>query len=79
MTIKELQERLISENIDIRSYCINDSIGIGECYCIIKNYNKWEVFYSERGNKNNLTIFYSEEEACEYFYNWLTDSIIIAQ
>ena len=36
------------------------------------SYNEWRVFYfSERGNKENEKIFYSESEACEYMYQYL--------
>ena len=37
-----------------------------------KNENKWEVFFSERGNKNDLKIFETEQKACEYFFNYIT-------
>ncbi|MEC3907482.1 hypothetical protein VOI54_10665 [Tamlana sp. 2201CG12-4] len=42
-------------------------------FSIIKNeQNKWEVFFSERGNKNDLQVFDTEYEACEYFFNYIT-------
>ena len=28
---------------------------------------KWEVYYSERGEKSNVRIFDLESDACEYF------------
>ena len=34
--------------------------------CIVKE-DKWQVYYSERGNKSGLKIFETETEACEYF------------
>jgi hypothetical protein len=30
-------------------------------------YGRWEVYYSERGNRFDLHSFNSEAEACEYF------------
>lgn len=44
-----------------------------EKFCILKNEeSKWEVFASDRGNKNELQIFDSESDACEYFFNYVT-------
>lgn len=37
-----------------------------ENLCIVKD-GKWQVYYSERGNKSGLKIFETETEACEYF------------
>ena len=37
-----------------------------EKLCIVKE-DKWQVYYSERGNKSGLKIFETETEACEYF------------
>jgi len=42
-----------------------------EAYCIERIDSSWRVYYSERGNRSSLRSFDSEEEACEYFYNWL--------
>jgi hypothetical protein len=35
---------------------------------VISNYNTWDVYYSERGEKTGLVKFDTEEEACEYMY-----------
>lgn len=35
-------------------------------YCLIKNEDGWEVYYSERGEKSDIQQFASESEACEY-------------
>jgi hypothetical protein len=44
-----------------------------EAYCLAKVDGKWEVYYSERGNKTGLKIFQKEEEACQYFYDSLIE------
>lgn len=47
---------------------------------LYQNYKKWEVFYfSERGEKENEKIFFSESEACEYIYNNLIEAKKIAE
>ncbi|GAA3524508.1 hypothetical protein GCM10022393_43600 [Aquimarina addita] len=56
--------RIISDSypLDIVSF---DQEFPNEAYCIRLNQeNKWEVYYSERGNKNDLKEFSSESEAC---------------
>ncbi|HOL29569.1 MAG TPA: hypothetical protein P5157_02365 [Paludibacteraceae bacterium] len=42
-----------------------------ESYCLEEKNNKWEVYYIERGTKLYIKEFSSENEACEYFYNWI--------
>lgn len=43
-----------------------------ESYCIEKKDNKWQVYYRERGSKFDIKEFNLETEACEYFYNWIS-------
>lgn len=35
---------------------------------------KWEVYYSERGEKISVKPFDTESEACEYFYDYVLRS-----
>ena len=42
-----------------------------EAFCIGMIEGQWEVYYSERGNKSMLKIFQNEEQACQYFYEWM--------
>lgn len=44
-----------------------------ETYCLNIINEKFEYYYSERGNKTGLKEFDNENEACEYFYNLLMD------
>lgn len=32
----------------------------------------WEVYYSERGKKNNVRLFTTEDEACRYFLAFIS-------
>jgi len=74
MTIESLESILVSKGVPPIYYSFS-SDGFGEVYRI--QYMKdilgdgWEVYYSERGNKNRLIIFRSESEACEYFLKWI--------
>ena len=66
----QLQKRLISENIRQDMYSLKGGFP-NEAYCLAEVNGKWEVYYSERGNKNGLKIFEDEKEACQYFYDWM--------
>jgi len=74
VNIKGLESRLISENIRKDIYSLNGGFP-NEAYCISQNNREWEVYYSERGNKSGLRIFQSEEEACQYFYDLLIETL----
>lgn len=43
-------------------------LGKGEQYVIDQCPGGWQVFYYERGQKNNLHFFADLEEACDYVY-----------
>lgn len=52
------------------------SVGVGvpqadEMYCLVKDGTRWEVYYAERGQKVDLEVFESEEDACTYLYDIL--------
>ncbi len=66
MTIKELESTLVQMGISDELYSIMTGGFPNEKLCIV-NEDKWQVYYSERGNKSGLKIFETEAEACEYF------------
>lgn len=68
MKIKELEQKLQEINVPKEVYSILKGGFPIEQYCITKNGDDWEVYYSERGNKSGLKTFDVEERACEYFY-----------
>lgn len=70
MNKRELEKKLIEENIPKDSYCLNGGY-LNEAYCLEENYGRWEVYYSERGRKTNVKSFLCEEEACKYLHNEL--------
>jgi len=76
MKKNELKKKLLIERIPANSYWLDeDTPCVGEVYCLAKNKDNWEVYYSERGQKSSLKIFNNEDEACDYFYNWLVNSL----
>ena len=38
-----------------------------EAYCLDRTGAGWQVYYSERGNKNSLASFDNEAKACQFF------------
>lgn len=70
MKYRELKQRLIDENISQYYYSFDKEYP-NEAFCIIKKDAIWQVYYSEKGNKTGLKEFFSEEEACDYFYDEL--------
>jgi hypothetical protein len=67
---KELQERLNLEKISTDVYSLNGGLP-NERFCLGQIAGKWEIYYSERGDKTGLVTFDKETEACEYFYREL--------
>jgi len=59
--IKFFQEK----NIPIDSYSMMGGLP-NEAFCINKIDKGWEVYYSERGVKSQLSCFDNEEDACMY-------------
>ena len=64
MNIKELQTMLENENVPKRYYLL-DGNGIKEDKICLELFNDlWQVYYSERGKKYNLSAFQNESDAC---------------
>ena len=64
------------EESKIRPDCYSLNGGLpNEEYCLSFNANSqlWEVYYSERGDKNSLREFEDEDAACGYFYDWVNN------
>lgn len=48
-----------------------------EQYCITQENGSWEVYYFERGNKNDLKRFFDENSACNYLMEILLRDKVI--
>lgn len=70
MNVKKLEKKLISEKIKPIIYNFTGKWENDEL-CLVNRNGKWETYYSERGNQYGLKIFSKEQEACEYFYDWI--------
>lgn len=71
MKINELKEKLLEKKVPLGMYSLLKSGTPNEQYCIIQSSDNWEIYYSEHGRKT----FETEEEACMYFYEKLTQNL----
>jgi hypothetical protein len=72
VTVEELQNILSERGISKNSVSFSGGIlTASEQYCISREGRFWEVYYYERGNKNNLRIFLDESDACLYLLSVL--------
>ena len=71
MKISELNEKLTKNGISKQAYSLNNGPLI-EGYFLEKIGDSWVVYYSEKGMKIDLNVFYSEELACEFFYIYIS-------
>lgn len=74
MKKNELEQKLITENVNPYSYSLDGGLP-NEAFCLGENGSVWEVYYSERGSKTGLKTFQTEDEACDYFYGWITKTL----
>jgi hypothetical protein len=67
MNIQELQNTLLKRGM--RPNAVSFQTGVltaAEQYCIAQENGIWDVYYFERGNKNDLRHFPDENSACNY-------------
>ena len=77
MNIKELESELIKRRVNPLTYSLTGGLP-SDALCIEKENNKWNIYYSERGNKDYLQSFTDESEACKFFLDTiLEDSSVI--
>lgn len=73
MTVTDLEAKLRAHNIPKYAYSLKGGLP-NEAYCLESLPNKWAVYYSERGSKTSLKEFATENEACEYFLQLMSDA-----
>ncbi|AAK79990.1 hypothetical protein BJV85_001846 [Clostridium acetobutylicum] len=74
MTKDQLKIKLINNQIPKEVYSL-DGRRPNEAYCLNYVNGKWETYYSERGIKSEREEFDNENDACNYFYKWLIESL----
>jgi hypothetical protein len=67
MTVRELEKILFERGLRHKAVSFEGGVlAAAEQYIIEKTARTWEVYYYERGNKNNLRLFSDESSACLY-------------
>ena len=75
MNIHELEKRLEEEEACSRAHY---SIGVrdSDVFCLENQNGTWRMFYTERGlDQDPIFESQSEEEACEFFFTYMTTRI----
>ena len=74
MNIHELEHKLIEAGCSGMNYSISDRSS--DVYCLMNIEGVWKIFYTERGHdQESFFESTSEEEACEFFFNYQTEKI----
>lgn len=72
MNLQELEILLANYDGPKDKYCLAGGLPNEACCIEERTDRKWQTYYSERGEKNSLKVFDSEDEACNFFFDWVT-------
>ncbi len=74
MNKEELKKALDKEGIHPHYYSLNGLQGgpYDGTSILDKEGNKWLVYYFERGEKWDMHVFDTEDEACRFFLKWIS-------
>ena len=71
MDRKELKQKLDELGVNENYYSLQGEL-LPDRTVLYHSYHEWQVFYfDERGNKDRLEVFSTENEACQYIYEQL--------
>ena len=80
MTKKELRELLLKKNVQESTYLLDGKLYPDRFELSKNDQNIWEVYYcDERGNKHDLKAFITEEDACDFFYEYISNDSYMSQ
>jgi hypothetical protein len=63
VTIKALHSILVKHGVRPNAYCLTGGLP-NEAYAIEQVHDRWQVYYSERGQRSGLREFSNESDAC---------------
>lgn len=66
MNLNELAEMILALKLKYKKYSLQADNYVDDGFGFRNNNGIWEVYYCERGDKNILGMFYSENGAYEY-------------
>lgn len=68
MKIRELKKAVSKMNIPRGTISFQGRFP-PDAHCITRVGRRWEVYYSEKGQKTDQVFFDSEHDACEYLFS----------
>jgi hypothetical protein len=73
MNTQELNKKLDDAKINPQYYSLNGFEGgiYNDRIILEKEGAHWLVYYTERGNKYDIHVFNTEDEACLFLFNWI--------
>jgi hypothetical protein len=74
MNKQELYVRLIQEQLQADAYWLDGELP-NEALTLNEEHGRWQVYYSERGQKTNLQEFDTETQACTYFCQAISEML----
>ncbi len=74
MKTADLKQKLQEIGISKNEYNLDGELQ-DNSIILWKNHHQWQVIMYERGNQNEIGSFSSEDEACEYIYNFFLKSV----
>lgn len=80
MRIEQLKRLLFERGMRNNAASFSpDTLTASEQYRLSDEGEVWEVYYFERGNKNNLRRFFNEDSACKYLLSILLEDKTVWQ
>ncbi|TGD77605.1 hypothetical protein [Hymenobacter wooponensis] len=76
MTKQDLLATLLRLDISPDSYTLAGGLP-NEAFCLDHSPGKWDVYYSERGQKTGLVSFAEEDVACKYLLGTLIQHVYL--
>jgi hypothetical protein len=72
MNLPELMHRFKEAGVRQDAYSFEPSTA-NEQYCLARIGSAWVTYYAERGGRTSMREFETEEEACSFFFAWVTN------
>jgi len=71
MNIQELKRKLEENEIPVNAYSLDGSLPMSSGYVLDREGKYWIAYLFEKGDRNGITKFEKESQACSYIYDAL--------
>ena len=73
----DLESRFVAAGVPRSAYSIGADDN--EAYCLIEDRDGWQVYYSERGRRNNERVFEQEASAVAEMWRIVTNDAVVKE